>query len=120
MKKAPRLAKAGVEGYKKSKRTPAPDQAVAACLRLHGWRLPDCGAGGEQDHQEARTESMTRFTATPYLCLCALGLGLFLGHLYSESFSRTSTQQEAVDRGFAEWHVIEGTSETEFRWKEAP
>ena len=63
---------------------------------------------------------MKDFTATLCLCLCALGLGLLLGHLCGESFGRSSAQQEAVDRGFAEWRVIEGTSLTEFRWKEVP
>ena len=27
-------------------------------------------------------------------------------------------KQEAVDKGFAEWHIISGTKETEFKWKE--
>jgi hypothetical protein len=30
---------------------------------------------------------------------------------------RDELKQEAVDRGFAEWRVIEGTKETEFKWK---
>jgi hypothetical protein len=31
---------------------------------------------------------------------------------------RDSLKQEAVDKGFAEWHIISGTKETEFKWKE--
>lgn len=26
-------------------------------------------------------------------------------------------QQQAVDRGFAEWRIIKGSKETEFKWK---
>lgn len=31
---------------------------------------------------------------------------------------RDALKQEAVDKGFAEWHIISGTKETEFKWKE--
>lgn len=31
---------------------------------------------------------------------------------------RDELKQEAVDRGFAEWRIIKGTKETEFKWKE--
>ncbi len=30
---------------------------------------------------------------------------------------RDELKQEAVDRGFAEWRIIKGTKETEFKWK---
>ena len=32
---------------------------------------------------------------------------------------RDGLQQEAVDRGFAEWRIIEGTRRVEFAWKES-
>jgi hypothetical protein len=31
---------------------------------------------------------------------------------------RDELKQQAVDKGFAEWHIISGTKETEFKWKE--
>lgn len=30
---------------------------------------------------------------------------------------RDELKQQAVDRGFAEWRIIEGSKETEFKWK---
>lgn len=30
---------------------------------------------------------------------------------------RDKLKQQAVDRGFAEWRIIEGSKETEFKWK---
>lgn len=45
---------------------------------------------------------------------------LTLAVTFMVAHQRDSLKQEAVDRGFAEWHIIEGTAETEFRWKEAP
>lgn len=32
---------------------------------------------------------------------------------------RDELKQQAVDRGFAEWQIISGTKETEFKWKES-
>lgn len=31
---------------------------------------------------------------------------------------RDELKQQAVDRGFAEWRIIEGSKETEFKWKD--
>lgn len=31
---------------------------------------------------------------------------------------RDELKQQAVDRGFAEWQIISGTKETEFKWRE--
>jgi len=63
---------------------------------------------------------MNNFIATLCLCGCTFALGSLIGSLIGGEQGKIRTQQEAVDRGFAEWHVIEGTSDTEFRWKEAP
>ena len=30
---------------------------------------------------------------------------------------RDELKQQAVDRGFAEWRIIKGSKETEFKWK---
>jgi len=42
---------------------------------------------------------------------------LFAG-LFAVADQRDSLKQQAVDKGFAEWHIISGTKETEFKWKE--
>ncbi len=60
---------------------------------------------------------MSKNTQEWLLTVCFL---LVLAAAFMVANQRDSIKQEAVDRGFAEWHVIEGTSETEFRWKEAP
>jgi hypothetical protein len=31
---------------------------------------------------------------------------------------RDALKQEAVDKGFAEWQIVTGTKELEFKWKE--
>lgn len=41
----------------------------------------------------------------------------FVGLILSAN-QRDNLKQEAVDKGFAEWHIISGTKETEFKWKE--
>lgn len=38
--------------------------------------------------------------------------------LFAVASQRDSLKQEAVDRGFAEWHIVAGTKEVEFKWKE--
>jgi hypothetical protein len=42
---------------------------------------------------------------------------LFAG-LFAVADQRDSLKQQAVDKGFAEWQIISGTKETEFKWKE--
>ena len=42
---------------------------------------------------------------------------LLLVATFMVASQRDELKQEAVDRGFAEWRVIEGTKETEFKWK---
>lgn len=60
---------------------------------------------------------MSKNTQEWLLTVCFL---LVLAAAFMVANQRDSIKQEAVDRGFAEWHVIEGTSDTEFRWKEVP
>jgi hypothetical protein len=31
---------------------------------------------------------------------------------------RDALKQEAIDKGFAEWQIVTGTKELEFKWKE--
>lgn len=51
--------------------------------------------------------------ATMLLVIILLNIGLFI-----LANQRDSLKQEAVDRGFAEWELIEGTKDTRFKWKE--
>ncbi len=41
-------------------------------------------------------------------------IGFVIGFATQES----SWQQEIVNKGFAEWHLVEGTRATKFKWKE--
>jgi uncharacterized membrane protein YraQ (UPF0718 family) len=46
--------------------------------------------------------------------VAALLIGFAIGFITEKS----SWQQEIVNKGFAEWHLVDGTRETEFKWKE--
>lgn len=48
-----------------------------------------------------------------FLVVILLNITLFFS---SQKYHKL--QQEAVDRGFAEWQLIEGSKETYFKWKE--
>jgi hypothetical protein len=43
-------------------------------------------------------------------------LAVFCIFLVAEQ--RDQLKAEAVKRGFAEWYIVDGTRETEFKWKE--
>ena len=43
---------------------------------------------------------------------------ILIAGLSAVADQRDALKQEAVDRGFAEWQIISGTKETEFKWKE--
>lgn len=45
-----------------------------------------------------------------------LVIGLVCGGASFYSFGTKNMQQEAVDEGFAEWIVKEGSNHTEFTW----
>ena len=51
------------------------------------------------------------------LLAIAIVIGL-LGSALGFVISADHWRQEIVDKGFAEWHIIPGTRETEFKWKE--
>lgn len=36
---------------------------------------------------------------------------------FAAAQQRDELKQQAVDRGFAEWRIIKGSKETEFKWK---
>lgn len=52
------------------------------------------------------------------LLLIVAGLGLFIGLVIGWSVNSDFWRQELVDKGFAEWHIVTGSRETEFKWKE--
>lgn len=52
--------------------------------------------------------------------LSAFGFGLIFGLFIGwATMSRCNiSQQEIIDKGFAEWQIVTGTSQVEFKWKE--
>ena len=46
--------------------------------------------------------------------VAALLIGFAIGFAIQESY----WQQEIVNKGFAEWHLVDGTRQTQFKWKE--
>lgn len=54
----------------------------------------------------------------PFLLCLLAGAILLLGYMCGTVDGRTQAQQQAIDRGHAEWRIIPGTSETEFKWKD--
>lgn len=46
------------------------------------------------------------------------GVGLFFGIAFGYAVKEDHWQQEIVDKGFAEWQIVTGTKELEFKWKE--
>ena len=54
----------------------------------------------------------------PVLFIAFFFLG-FLGGDYAGRWNGSrEQQQQAIDRGHAEWRIIPGTSKTEFKWKD--
>lgn len=51
-----------------------------------------------------------------------LAIAFVIGQIFACAFgyaiSADYWRQQAVDKGFAEWQIISGTKETEFKWKE--
>ena len=52
------------------------------------------------------------------LLAIAFVIGLLFGSVFGFAISADHWRQEIVDKGFAEWQIISGTKETEFKWKE--
>ncbi len=55
---------------------------------------------------------------SPTLFVIAVTIALFVGGVFGWCLSSDSWRQELVDKGFAEWQIVEGTREVEFKWKE--
>lgn len=47
-------------------------------------------------------------------------IGCLVGALFSFAIMSDLWRQDVVDRGFAEWQIIKGTRELEFKWKDEP
>lgn len=54
----------------------------------------------------------------PIFVLIVSVMSLFVGGVFGWALSSDSWRQELVDKGFAEWYIVKGTKETEFKWKE--
>lgn len=53
------------------------------------------------------------------ICLVIVaGFGLFFGSFIGWGITSDYWRQEIIDRGFAEWQIVAGTREVEFKWKE--
>ena len=53
-----------------------------------------------------------------FLLLMGAGFGLFFGSFIGWGITADHFHQEIIDKGFAEWRIIPGTREVEFKWKE--
>jgi len=45
-------------------------------------------------------------------------MALFVGSVFGWYICSDSWRQEIVDKGYAEWQIVKGTREVEFKWKE--
>lgn len=63
-------------------------------------------------------EGKTMNDDTIFVLIKTAVLSLFLGFVVGWCLSSDSWRQEIVNKGFAEWQIIEGTREVEFKWKE--
>lgn len=54
------------------------------------------------------------FIQTVLLCVLFCFLGIVGGLCAASDYWR----QQIVDKGFAEWQIVKGTKEVEFKWKE--
>lgn len=55
---------------------------------------------------------------SPMIFVIAVTIALFVGGVFGWCLSSDSWRQELVNRGFAQWQIVEGTREVEFKWKE--
>lgn len=54
------------------------------------------------------------FVPKVILCILLFFLGFVCGVCAASDYWR----QQIVDKGFAEWQMVKGTKEVEFKWKE--
>jgi len=55
---------------------------------------------------------------SPILFAIVATISLFFGGVLGSCICSDSWRQELVDKGFAEWQIVAGTREVEFKWKE--
>lgn len=55
---------------------------------------------------------------SPIIFAMVATMALIFGGVLSWCICSDSWRQELVDKGFAEWQIIAGTKEVEFKWKE--
>lgn len=55
---------------------------------------------------------------SPILFAIAATMALIFGGVLGWCICSDSWRQELVDKGFAEWQIVAGTREVEFKWKE--
>jgi hypothetical protein len=53
-----------------------------------------------------------------FIFLMATGAALLLGFIIGFASQESYWQQEIINKGFAEWHLVDGTRQTQFKWKE--
>lgn len=52
------------------------------------------------------------------ISVIGVAIAPFVGGVFGWCLCSDSWRQEIVNKGFAEWQIIEGTREVEFKWKE--
>lgn len=52
------------------------------------------------------------------LILMVIVAALLVGFAIGFATQESRWQQEIVNKGFAEWHLVDGTRQTQFKWKE--
>lgn len=52
------------------------------------------------------------------ISVIGVAIASFVGGVFGWCLCSDSWRQEIVNKGFAEWQIIEGTREVEFKWKE--
>ena len=55
---------------------------------------------------------------SPTLFAIVATMALIFGGVLGWCLSSDSWRQELVNKGFAEWQIVAGTREVEFKWKE--
>jgi hypothetical protein len=53
-----------------------------------------------------------------FIFLLATGTALLFGFIFGFATQESYWQQEIINKGFAEWHLVDGTRQTQFKWKE--
>ena len=52
-----------------------------------------------------------------YLFIFLFLFGIIAGALFAMAITSDNWRQDIIDHGFAEWQLVNGTKEVEFKWK---